>query len=395
MRAQPLFTGHLPAIVGRERPDVPYVTNSPSGGVWPFSTRTGITHYYGVGAYQRPLDDVRRSQVRFAAECLAFANVPDDATLHDALGTIHAHDPRWKAAVPRDPGAGWDFDDVRDHYLRTLYGVEPARLRYEDPQRYLDLSRAVVAELMTDVFAEWRRDGSTCGGGLVWQLQDLRPGAGWGIVDALGRPKSAWHALSQVLQPVQIVITDEGLNGLDLHLINETAGKLTLQLDLVCLRDGAVSVASATRTVELAPHSTQRIGAAECLGQFFDFTCAYRFGPRAHDVTIATLRDPSSGTICSEAFHLPDRSALERHDPGLTATPEATPDGWQLVIESRRFARYVHISDVHYRAARDWFHLPPNRPVRVPLMPLTANDTGATPEGEIRAINASSPIFYR
>ena len=395
MRAQPLFTERLPAIVGRERPDVPYVSNSPSGGVWPFSTRTGITHYYGVGAYQRPLDDVRRSQVRFAAECLAFANVPDDATLHDALGTIHLHDPRWKAAVPRDPGAGWDFDDVRDHYLHTLYGIEPARLRYEDPQRYLDLSRAVIAELMTDVFAEWRRHGSPCGGGLVWQLQDLKAGAGWGLVDALGRPKSAWHALSQVLQPIQVVITDEGLNGLDLHLINETADTLSLQLDLVCLRDGAVNVVSATRAVELLPHSTQCIPAADCLGQFFDFTCAYRFGPRAHDVTIATLRDPASGAICSEAFHLPGRHALERHDLGLTATPEATPHGWQLVIESRRFARFVHIADAHYRAARDWFHLPPDRPVRIALLPLNAGETTAAPNGEVRAINSVSPLFYR
>lgn len=103
MRAQPLFTEQLPAIVARERSDVPYVSNSPSGGAWPFSTNEGITHYYGVGAYQRPLDDVRRSQVRFAAECLAFANVPDDATLHDALGTIHLHDPRWKRPCRATP----------------------------------------------------------------------------------------------------------------------------------------------------------------------------------------------------------------------------------------------------------------------------------------------------
>jgi beta-mannosidase len=51
---------------------------------------------------------------------------------------------------------------VRDHYLRTCYGVDAARLRYEDTERYLDLSRAVVAELMSDVFAEWRRADSNC-----------------------------------------------------------------------------------------------------------------------------------------------------------------------------------------------------------------------------------------
>jgi beta-mannosidase len=349
MRAQALFTELLPAITQRERSDVPYVSNSPSGGAWPFSTNEGITHYYGVGAYQRPLDDVRRAQVRFAAECLAFANVPDDATLHDALGTIQSHDPRWKAAVPRDPGAGWDFDDVRDHYLQTLYGIEPARLRYEDPERYLDLSRAVVAELMGEVFAEWRRTGSSCGGALVWQLQDLRPGAGWGLIDATGRPKSALHGLAAALQPIQMVLTDEGLNGLDIHLLNERAEPLQAQLDLVCLRDGSVKVASASRAVELGPRSSQRIGAAECLGQFFDFTHAYRFGPRAHDVTIATLRDPASGRIVSEAIHLPERRADLRHDLGLTATAERTADGWQLRVEASRSS---FISSTHITAPR-------------------------------------------
>jgi hypothetical protein len=59
-----------------------------------------------------------------------------------------------------------------------------------------------------------------------------------------------------VLQPVPIVITDEGLNGPDLHLINETTETLSLRMDLVCLRDGAVTVKSATRAV--APHRTAR-----------------------------------------------------------------------------------------------------------------------------------------
>nr|WP_133649455.1 glycoside hydrolase family 2 protein [Paraburkholderia flava] len=417
MRAQPWFTERLPAIVAAERPDVPYVPHSPgntsddessrNANTWPFSTRTGITHYYGVGAYQRPLDDVRRAQVRFAAECLAFANVPDDHTLHEAVGTLQSHDPRWKAAVPRDPGAGWDFDDVRDHYLRTLYGVDPARLRYEDNARYLDLSRAVVAELMTDTFAEWRSTHSTCGGALVWQFQDLRAGAGWGLVDALGRPKSAWHALAGALRPVQLVITDEGLNGLDLHVSNETATPLRGQLELVCLRDGAVKVASGSCTIDMPPSSRQRIEAAACLGQFFDLTYAYRFGPRAHDVTIATLRDASTGEIWSEAFHLPDRSVHERHDLGLVATPERTTEGWQLVVEAQRFARFVHVVDSRYRATRDWFHLAPNRRIVVPLVPLTplpqstssnasknANDTTPAPTGELRAINARAPIFY-
>jgi beta-mannosidase len=415
-QSQAVFTDLLPAIVERERPDVPYVRNSPAGGAWPFSTDEGVTHYYGVGAYQRSPGDVRRAQVRFAAECLAFANVPDDATLHDALGTIHSHDPRWKAAVPRDPGAGWDFDDVRDHYLHSLYDVDPARLRYEDAERYLDLSRAVVAELMSDAFAEWRRADSTCGGALVWQLQDLRAGAGWGVIDATGRPKSALHGLAQTLQPIQVTLTDEGLNGLDIHLINERAQTFSGRLELACLRNGSVKVASASCPVQLQPHGAQRISAAACLGQFFDFTHAYRFGPRGHDVTLATLIDAASGAIVSEAVQLPERRVSERHDLGLTVVAERVSGGtgtaWQLVIEAKRFARFVHIIDPHYRAARDWFHLAPNRPCIVELIPLTSlasqerivarastatfkdDATCASPAGEVRAINAISATFY-
>src|SRR5207248_8354521 len=114
---------------------------------------------------------------------------------------IVVHHPRWKAGVPRDAGAGWDFEDVRDHYLRLLFDLDPPALRSVDHERYLELSRAVSGEVMAEVFGEWRRGRSPCGGALVLWLSDLAPGAGWGLLDHGGDPKVAYHYLRRALAP--------------------------------------------------------------------------------------------------------------------------------------------------------------------------------------------------
>jgi beta-mannosidase len=393
---QPLFDAVIPGLVAAHRPDAVYVRNSPCEGAWPFQPDAGVSHYYGVGAYQRPLADARLANVRFAAECLAFANVPCQRTLAEhALGQP-LHDPRWKARVPRDAGAPWDFEDVRDFYLRALYEVDPPRLRYEQPARYLALSRAVVAEIMTDVFSEWRRVGSTCAGALVWQLQDLLPGPGWGIVDACARPKSAWHALRQVWQPLQLLLTDEGLNGLHLHLLNESPEPRRVHLSLRCYRDGETLVAQAAQDLVLAAREAHRIEAASLMDTFFDFTYAYRFGPPAHDVVVATLEGADGGELLSQAAYLPDRRASALKPPGLKGDLECVAGEWWLTISTQRFARWVHIEDDVYQPAQDWFHLAPGESRRIRLMHEGGSQApGAlNPSGEIHAINAERPISY-
>ena len=172
-----LFEEILPALVAQSGADAIYVPSAPCGGDVPFRPERGIANYYGVGGYRRPLDDARRSQVRFAAECLAFSNVPDEPALElggaAGEGQLAVNSPAWKAGVPRDIGAGWDFEDVRDHYLQELFGVDARELRSIDPSRYLELSRAVSGEVMAEVFGEWRREASPCGGALVLWLGDL------------------------------------------------------------------------------------------------------------------------------------------------------------------------------------------------------------------------------
>ena len=97
-----LFGELLPAAIAARGVDAIYVPSAPCGGDLPFRPDRGIANYYGVGGYRRPLADARLAGVRFAAECLAFSNVPDASVL-DRLrdeGVTPGHHPRWKAGVP-------------------------------------------------------------------------------------------------------------------------------------------------------------------------------------------------------------------------------------------------------------------------------------------------------
>jgi beta-mannosidase len=383
----------LPELVAEKRPDAAYVANSPSGGALPFFPNAGVGHYYGVGAYCRPLEDARRADLRFAAECLAFANIPEQETLDRYLPGVAVHDPRWKARTPRDRGASWDFEDVRDHYLKLLYEAEPDVLRREDGALYLDMSRAATAEVMEATFAEWRRSGSSCQGALVWTLQDLVPGAGWGIIDAAGRPKSVWHALKRAFRPVQVSLSDEGTNGLDIHILNETGDSLNTMLELTCLREGLQPVVHAKRPLALLPRESQTIAATDLFGAFFDTTYAYRFGPPSHDVTIARLRDIATGHVIADAFHFPLGRKKALHAANLQVAISETNGHWSLEIGTDRLAQSVHITAEGYRACESWFHLGPGEARKIGLLPETAT-TEAPPSGEVVSLGSSRRFSF-
>jgi len=386
----------LSELAGRYRPDVSYAPNSPCGGVLPFSPNEGIAHYYGVGAYLRPLEDARRANVRFAGECLAFSNIPEQQSLDAFLPVKPGHDPRWKARVPRDRGAGWDFEDVRDHYLKTLYGVDPAALRYGDPGRYLDLGRAVTGEVMERTFAEWRRKGSSCQGALVWTFQDLALGAGWGVVDASGRPKPAWYALKRAFRPLQVAITDEGTNGLAIHVINDRPREKAVTLSLSCLRDGQVPVVSGQRDLVLAPHSALEVNAVELIGAFFDVTYAYRFGPPSHDVTVVHLLDPETGDLLADAFHFPLGFDPARRPSGLSAElTESETGGWQIELETDRLLTSVTVACPGHLPSDNGFHLALGSKRRIALMPGPETGIDARPAGTVSALNRTGSIGFR
>jgi beta-mannosidase len=389
----PLGDTLLAGLVGASPVPIAYVPSSPSGGVFPFSIASGVSHYYGVGAYRRPLDDARRAGVRFTTECLAFANVPARESMEPLIDGAGSAQPAWRCGVPRDPGSGWDFADVRDHYVGELFAVDPVDVRYADADRYLDLGRAAVAIVIETTLAEWRRSGSSCHGALIFTLRDLAPGSGWGIVDVHGRPKSAYYAAARAWAPVAVSVTDEGLDGLAAHLFNDRpapfAGTLTARL----FDGGGTEIDQRSLAVALDPHHARTLSVDGLFAGFRDLTDAYRFGPRVIDVVAIELRD-GSGAVVSESFFEPGGHARERaKDIGLRASAHRVDhDTMTVSLTTEGFAQMVSVEAAGHLADTNWFNIAPGEARSVVLRAVAGTSAAAAHRISVRALNSRNVI---
>lgn len=377
-------------LVKSLRPDVVYIANSPFGGALPFHVNVGVGHYYGVGAYRRPLEDARRADVSFASECLAFSNVPDQSDLETAPRPLILGSAEWEQRIPRDRGASWNFEHVREHYMNLLYGIDAGRLRTHDPQTYLAFARAAPAEVMEATLGEWRRPQSRNGGALIFLWRDFLPGPGWGIVDSTGRPKSIWYALQRACRPINVLLSDEGVNGIVVHAINETAEKVSLTLSLTCLAEGKFVVAHGECAIEIPAAGACSMNAVEILGSFFDVNYAYRFGPPAHDVVIARLKNEATGALLADAFYFPlGRSAMKR-DPNLQV--DILDGANAIVLRCASLALTVAVDDRSFIPEQNYFHLAPDEPRTIRLKPAKA--TSQPPTGIVKALNGKIACSY-
>jgi beta-mannosidase len=390
-----LFYRVLPAVCSARRPDVTYVPSTPSGGAMPFRPDSGVAHYFGVGAYRRPFSDARLSNVRFAAECLAFSNVPERAAIERLLGReAPGATPRWKAGIVRDAGASWDFEDIREHYLEECFEVDARRLRASDPERWLELGRVATGVAMARTIGEFRRAGSSCAGALIWHLRDLAPGAGCGLVDALGKPKAAYWFVSRAFRPVSLFLNDDGLNGLSARMINDTSRSIAAELLVSLYRDGENPIERVTAPVALLPHSAVELSVEALIGRFVDATYAYRFGPPGHDVTAARLVDVTNREVLAEALHFPlGLPGSRRSNVTLTASATAHPSGFALSVQSNAVTYAVHVEAEGFDPDDDYFHLEPDLPRTIVL---AGNGVRAGPPmARITALNAASVTTLR
>ncbi|MEX2375255.1 MAG: glycoside hydrolase family 2 protein [Dehalococcoidia bacterium] len=386
-----LFSTLLPGIVDELHPGTPYWPSTPTGGALPFHVGEGLAHYYGVGAYLRPLDDVRLSHVRFTPETLGFSNVPEPEVVNamTAEGPVPPHHPAWKRGVPRDSSAGWDFEDVRDHYLERTHDIHAMRLRYEDLERYWSLSRTVPGHLMERAFREWRAESSGCGGALVWFLQDLVPGAGWGLLDHRGLPKATYYYLKRAWAPRQLSLLDRGLDGVSGWLTNELDEATEGILRVRVVDRGDIVTAEAEQSVAVPPRTTTSFSVDELLGHFMDLTHSYRFGPGKHEAVIAEWTDPRGRLIADDCLVVDHTRTGTAEIRAKVEAMESEPHDLLLTLESGTLVHDLRIDLRHHLADDNYLALHPGRKRSIRLR---WRGTQGSFRGSLEAFNLDMPV---
>jgi len=209
-------------------------------------------------------------------------------------------------------------------------------------------------------------------------------------VDAAGRPKSAWHYLRRALAPLAVSLSDEGGNGIAVHVANDRPTAFAGQLELALFRFGEVRVAGGARDISVAPRSALELNAAAFFDDFLDLSYAYRFGPPSHDVIVATLVD--HGRQVGRGFHfVPGIPNSREMDVGLTAEARREDDGYELVIRTRKLAVAVSLDIDGFVPNDNHFHLAPGEERRVGLAWHERGGVpGHGPRGVVRALNSAT-----
>lgn len=189
-----LFTEMLPRVCAERAPEIPYVPNSPHGGLGGQSPATGDTHTWGnyYNATKDPL---------FVTEtCWTEDSYSRPETLREAMGL--------------------DVDDLSEHgwprRWRERTGLRLCRFPYT---HYADISslraylRALEIEQLEADFqalAYLRTRSPSCNGLVYWPLNKGGPLFGFGCIDYGGRPLMAYHAAQRLFADIALHLYRDG-----------------------------------------------------------------------------------------------------------------------------------------------------------------------------------------
>ena len=356
------FNEWLASICKNFKPDIPYFPSSPTGGTMPFHLSEGISHYWGVGAYMHSLPDPDTARVRFSSEGMGLSHLPAQKTIDLVVDkqVLFPYCNEWTKRIPRDLGAGWDFEDIREFYLQQYFGVDPVHLKRSNVQRYIQLSKVITGEVIADVFNRWRGYNSLCNGGLIWFNKDFWPCAGFGLIDSTDTPKPAYYIIARKWKSKSILINHEGLDGSFITVINESSNAINGKLTVTLIKGSSIIVANTDIEIKIEAHSQTSYAVENLFDRFLDPAYAYRFGEPQFDLIYSNLIEET--TIIDESFSFVSNkiAPMVSSDVVQAEFVEESENEIKIRISTSHLLQYVELSLKNCLPGENYFHLAPN-----------------------------------
>ncbi len=280
----------LPSIVHREAPQTFWWPSSPSdGGAFDHTEDPdrGDVHYWDVWHGEKPFTEYRKYFFRYASE-FGFQSFP-------CLATVESF------TLPEDRNI---FSRIMERHQRNrsangkILGYLGRTFLYPSSfDNLLFASQLLQAEAIRYGAEHWRRNRGRCMGAIVWQLNDIWPGASWSSVDWYGRWKVLHYSEKRFFAPVLLSVEEHGemdqrpdINELEpetiekscrMNLSNETmrtvSGKVTWHLrtpDARPVREGSFDVTVPPLSAAWLPLLT--FDDADVTGHYF--SCVFESG---------------------------------------------------------------------------------------------------------------------
>jgi beta-mannosidase len=227
-------------IVEDEDPTRRFWPSSPSLGYLDFSdgwhkdTR-GDTHYWSVWHEAKDFSAYRDVQPRFASE-FGFQSF----TSMNVIETFTNPEDRNPSSPVMENHQRNNGGNARILETMTRYFRFPSNF-----DQMVFLSQIQQGLAIKTAIEFWRSTKPRCMGTLFWQINDTYPVASWASLDYGGQWKLLHYMAKRFFLPINVVaVPDEVAGGLVLKGINDTAGKVDVNLEVL-----AVDIGGRSRTV--------------------------------------------------------------------------------------------------------------------------------------------------
>jgi len=215
-----LFHLTLPRLLAEEDPTRYYQPSSPwsPDGRHPNADDVGDQHPWTVGMHNTDFRDYRKMACRFPNEggTLGPTSLP---TMLACLpeGQRYVQSFAWQ--VHDNSVDSWAEPSPPDRMIEQWLGLDPRKMTIEE---FVYWGGVVQGEALREYCENFRRRMFDTGSAIFWMYNDCWPATrSWTIVDYYLRRTPAFHPVRRAMQPVHVVVADEG-DSIGVYGINET-----------------------------------------------------------------------------------------------------------------------------------------------------------------------------